>query len=264
MSARKAQLAGLAAILALTTTAGCGLATDPGDTPAPTSTTPLDPKLKLIDAVPDEKDAAYQFAVTGGDLPTTGVLDAPHQAALIKIDQHQTNPDFNLAITTLMVGKQTWVKMAITPRPAGLPKLPKSWQLLDAAKVKDKSGIGYDGSTDLGYAQLLVQKATGIKETSPGHFAGATDLTQSTEADIVDAKTLAKLGDKAKAVPFTATIDAKGNLTSLIAKIPAAPGIKAKTYSIKYFGFGATADLAAPAAGEQQQAASVIYQMLGS
>jgi len=263
MSARKAQLAGLAAILALTTT-GCGLAADKSDTPAaaPTSTTPLDPKIKLIDAVPDEKDAAYRFAVTGGDLPTTGVLDAPHQGALIKIDQHQTDPDFNLAMTTLMIGKQTWVKMAITPSLAGLPKIPKNWQRLDAAKVKDKTLIGYDGSTDPGYAQLLVQKATGIKETSPGHFAGATDLTRSTDAEIVDAKTLEKLGAKAKAVPFTATIDAKGNLTSLIAEIPAAGGVKAKTYTVKYSGFGTTAALAAPAAGEQQKAASVIYQML--
>ena len=125
MSARKAQLAGLAAILALTT-AGCGLATDKSDEPpaaTPTSSTPLDPKLKLIDAVPDEQDAAYRFAVTGGDLPTTGVLDAPHQSALVKIDQHQTNPDFTLVMTTLMVDKQTWVKMAITPSVLGLPKM---------------------------------------------------------------------------------------------------------------------------------------------
>jgi len=119
-----------------------------------------------------------------------------------------------------------------------------------------------DGSLDPGYAQLLVQKATAVKETSPGHFAGATDLTQATDAEIVDAKTLAKLGAKAKTVPFTATIDAQGNLTSLIAKIPAAGGVTAKTYSIKYDGFGATPAVAAPAPGEQQKATSVIYQML--
>ena len=45
------------------------------------------------------------------------------------------------------------------------------------AKVKDSGLIGYDGSTDPGYAQLLVQKATGVKKTSPGHFAGTIDLT---------------------------------------------------------------------------------------
>jgi hypothetical protein len=265
MSARKAQLAGLAAILALTT-AGCGLASDRnGDTPAaaPASTTPLDPKLKLIDAVPDERDAAYRFDVAGAETPTSGVLDAPHKAALIKIVQHETGVGFSLTMTTLMVDKQTWLKMAFTPAGlAGLPKVPKNWQLLDAAKVKDKSMIGYDGSTDPGYAQLLVQKATGVKETSPGHFTGTTDLTQATEAEIVDAPTLAKLGAKAKAVPFTASIDAKGNLTSLIAKIPAAGGVKARTYSVEYDGFGTTAALAAPAAGEQQKATSVVYQLM--
>jgi hypothetical protein len=265
MSARKAQLAGLAAILALTT-AGCGLATDTsGDTPAaaPTSTKPLDPQLALIDAVPGEKDGAYHFVVTGGDLPSSGVLDASHQSALIKIAQHQTNPDFDLAMTTLMVGKQTWVKMAITPALPGLPKIPKNWQLIDGAKLKVQNmPIGYDGSTDPGYAQLLVQKSTGVKETSPGHYAGTTDLTQAADAEILDAKTLKKLGAKAKSVPFTATVDAAGNLTGLTAKIPAAAGVKARTYTIKYDGFGSTATPAAPAAGEQQKAAGVIYQML--
>jgi hypothetical protein len=273
MSARKAQLAGLAAILALTTTAGCRPATSAGhDTAtaapstapstAPASAAPPDPRLKLIDAVPDEGDAAYHFTVTGGDLPMTGVLDAPHRAALVKIDQHQTNPDFDLAMTLLVIGRRTWVKVAISPSPPGFPKLPKKWQLLDAAKVKDKSMIGYDSSADPGYAQLLVQKAAGVKETSPGQFAGAIDLTRTTDAEIVDAKTLKKLGAKAKAVPFTATTDAKGNLTSLIVKVPAAAGVKAKTYAVKYDGFGTTPAVAAPAAGEQQKAASVIYQML--
>jgi hypothetical protein len=265
MSARKAQLAGLAAILALTT-AGCGLAKDTsGDTPAavPTSTKPLDPQLALIDAVPGEKDGAYHFEVTGGDLPSSGVLDAPHQSALVKIEQHETNPDFTLAMSTLMVGKQTWVKMAITPSLPGLPKIPKNWQLIDGSKIKSKDlPIGYDGSTDPGYAELLVQKSTGVKETGPGQYAGATDLTQAGDAEILDAKTLKKLGAKAKSVPFTATVDGAGNLTSLIAKIPATAGVKARTYSIKYGGFGSTATPAAPAAGEQQKAASVIYEML--
>jgi hypothetical protein len=265
MNARKAQLAGLAAILALTT-AGCGLATDASDTPAaaPTSTKPLDPKLKLIDAVPGEQDGAYQFEVTGSETPASGVLDAPHRATLLKIVQHETaGPTFTLTMTTLVVDKQTWIKMAFTPADLrGLPKVPKSWQLLDAAKVKEKGLVGYDGSLDPGYTQLLVQKATAVKETSPGHFSGTTDLTQSTDAEIVDEKTLAKLGAKAKAVPFTATIDAKGNLTSLIAQIPAAGGVKARTYSVKYAGFGTTATLAAPAAGDQQKATSVVYQML--
>lgn len=266
MSARKAQLAGLAAILALTTTAGCGLATDSsGDPPAaaPTSTKPLDPQLVLIDAVPGEKDGAYHFEVTGGDLPSSGVLDAPHQSALVKIEQHQTNPDFDLAMATLMVGKQTWVKMAITPSLPGLPKIPKNWQLIDGSKIKSQDlPIGYDGSTDPGYAQLLVQKSAGVKETGAGHYAGTTDLTRSADAEILDAKTLKKLGAKAKSVPFTATVDSAGNLTSLIAKIPAAAGVKARTYTIKYDGFGSTATPVAPAAGEQQKAASVIYQML--
>jgi hypothetical protein len=266
MTARKAQLAGLAAILTLSTTAGCGALSDVSDdTPsaAPTSTAPLDPQIVLVDAVPGDDDGAYHFDVKGAETPTSGVLDAAHKAVEIKVVQKETDVPFTLTMTTRMIGDRTWVKMAFTPASVpGLPKVPKSWQLLDAAKVKDKSIVGYDGSTDPGYAQLLVQKASGIKQSSPGHFTGTTDLTQSTEAEIVDQKTLKALGAKAKKVPFTAVVDAQGNLTSLIAKIPAAGQAKAKTYAVTYSGFGQTATPAAPAAGEQQKAASVIYEMM--
>jgi hypothetical protein len=266
MTARKAQLAGLAAILALSTTAGCGSLTGVSDdTPAaaPTSTTPLDPQIALVDAVPDDDDGAYHFDVKGAETPTSGVLDASHKAVELKVVQKEEGVPFTLTMTTRMVADKTWVKLAFTPASVpGLPKVPKNWQLLDAGKIKDKSMIGYDGSTDPGYARLLVQKASGIKQTSPGHFTGTTDLTRSTEAEIVDAKTLKALGEKAKKVPFEAVVDGQGNLTSLVAKIPAAGKAKAKTYSVTYTGFGRTATPTAPAAGEQQKAASVIYEML--
>lgn len=265
MTARKAQLAGLAAILAISTAAGCGAKADvDGDTPAaPASAKPLDPQLVLVDAVPGDDEGAYHFDVKGAEVPTSGVLDASHKAAEIKAVQHETDPAFTLTMTTRMIGDKTWVKVAISPASLpGLPKIPKSWQLLDASKIKDKSMIGYDGSTDPGYALLLVQKAAGVKQTSPGHFTGTTDLTQSTEAEIVDQKTLKALGAKAKKVPFEAVVGADGNLTSLVAKIPASGKVKAKTYSVTYGGFGKTATPAAPPAGEQQKATGVIYEML--
>jgi hypothetical protein len=108
----------------------------------------------------------------------------------------------------------------------------------------------------------FLSAGVGGAASPAGELARAIDLTRTTDAEIVDAKTLKKLGAKAKAVPFTATTDAKGNLTSLIVKVPAAAGVKAKTYAVKYDGFGTTPAVAAPAAGEQQKAASVIYQML--
>lgn len=260
MTSRKAQLA--AAILIIST-AGCGGLADNKTAATPIPSTSLDPQAALIDAVPDENDGAYHFEVRGAEVPTSGVLDAPHKAVDVKITQHEKDPDFTLTMTTRMVGEKTWVKIAITPADLpGVPTIPKSWQLLDPAKIKDKSIIGYDGSLDPGYAKLLVQKASGIKQTSPGHFAGTTDLTRSTEAEILDQKTLEALGAKAEQVPFVAVVDAGGNLTSLVATIPAAGRAKARTYSVKYDGFGRTATPVAPAAGEQQKAKSVIYEML--
>jgi hypothetical protein len=265
MTARKAQLAGLAAILALSTT-GCGIVTaDDGDTPtaATTSSAPAEPRDVLLDAIPGDQASAYHFDVKGSEVPMSGVLDASKKAVEIKVVQTEPDAGFTLAMTTRMIGEKTWVKFVIKPaNMPGLPKIPKNWQLLDPAKLQDKSIVGYDGSTDPGYVWALVNDAAAVKQTSPGHFTGSADLTKTTQAEIVEEKTLTAMGAKAKAVPFEAVVDAGGHLTSFVAKIPAAGGHKATTYSVKYSGYGKTATPAAPAAGEQQKATSVIYEML--
>jgi hypothetical protein len=220
MTARKAQLAVLTAILATSVT-GCGIATgDSGDVAADkASSAPADPRDVLLAAVPDEKVGAFAFAVKGGVTPTSGVLDSPKKAVEIKIEQAEPDVGFTMTMTTRMIGEKSWIKVAFTPATVpGLPKLPKKWLLLDPAKVNDKDMIGYDGSTDPGYATELVDHGAGIKETSPGHFAGTTDLTKSTDAEIVDEKTLTALGAKAKTVPFSAVVDGQGHLTTLTLK----------------------------------------------
>jgi hypothetical protein len=223
------------------------------------------PRDTLLTAVPDTKVGAYKFDIKGGSTPMSGVLDAPKKTIELKVVQKEPDVGLTLTMTSLVVDKKGWMKIVFTPANLpGLPKLPKKWVLLDPAKVKnpDDSPLEYGDETDPGYVAQLVQNSAGLAETSPGHFAGTTDLTQVKDAEIVDDKTLTALGEKAKTLPFTAVVDAEGHLTSAAVKVPAAGKSKATTYQVTYSGYGKTATPQVPAADAQTPAPPAVYELL--
>jgi hypothetical protein len=257
MTASKAHFAGIAALLTLSLT-GCGVASD-----VAASVAPAEPRDVLLEAVPDEEVAAYHFDVKGGVTPMSGVQDATKHAVQVKFVQSEPDAGLTMTMSFLVIDKKAWTKISFTPASIpGLPKLPKKWMLLDNSKIKNKDFLKITEETDPGYTANLVDAAAGLTETSPGHYSGTTDLTRSTEADIVDEATLTALGDHAKTVPFEAVVDADGHLTGVTVKIPAAGKTKAQTYAVSYTGFGKTTSPAAPAAGEQQKAVSDVYELL--
>jgi hypothetical protein len=169
-----------------------------------------------------------------------------------------------LKMSFLLADSKTWLKMAFSGSGAkGLPAIPKTWMLIDPAKVGKDTDFPteFDGS-EPGHAAVIADGATDVKETSPGHFTGVTDISGTADGDITDADTLKALGDKAKTVPFEATTDTEGRLTSLLVKIPATAKTKAKQFQAKYSGYGTTKSPVAPAASEQQKAPAVVYEIL--
>jgi hypothetical protein len=136
---------------------------------------------------------------------------------------------------------------------------------IDPAKIKgDDVPVGYDNETDPGDAGAVLRAIVDVRQTSAGRFAGTTDLTRQGEADIVDPARLRALGEKAKAVPFEATVDGQGRLTSAVVRIPAAGKTKAGKYTIAYTGYGNTPTPVAPAADEQQEATKAAYELLNA
>jgi hypothetical protein len=250
--------------LALGVAAGCGLTGEPAAEKSPTVSVAT-PREALLQAVPDEKAPAYRFDIKGGVTPMSGVLDAPRKAVALKIVEREPDVGFTLTMNALIVDQRGWIKLNFKPANLpGLPKLPKKWLLLDPGRLSDQksSPLQYGDETDPGYTSLLVQSAADLRETAKGRYAGTVDLTQATQAEIVDDKTLTALGAKAKAVPFTAAVDADGRLTSAVLKIPAAGTSKASTYQVTYSGFGSTATPAVPAPGEQTKATAPVYDLL--
>jgi hypothetical protein len=262
MNTRTARLAGLSALLAVTVavSAGCGLADAETKSAPPTPPTAEDLLLKSL---PDFTSGSFRFAVKGGELPAKGVLDAAKHSYQVDITQTDKELGFTMIMNILVVEKQTWIKIAFqgTEGLTGFPKLPKKWMLVDPAKVKDEDlPFAYDQETDPGDTGAILRAMVDAQQTAPGTFTGTTDLTQQGQAEIVDAKLLAALGEKAKAVPFEARTDAQGRLSRMLVRIPAAGKTKASTYEVTYADYGSAPTPAEPA--QQQKAPAVVYEML--
>jgi hypothetical protein len=266
MTARLARL-GAALAVSAATVAGCGgLSTTPQADPK-SSPSPKAPKDVLLAAVPDEKTGPYHITVKNVDGTLTGMVDAARKTVSVGTLAKEPDAGFTLDMKFLIIDQKCWVKIKFIPSTIpGLPRLPQKWMLLDPSKIKDKanSPLAYGDESDPGYTHEVLENAVQVKQTATGKFSGITDLTLTGVEDIVDDATLKALGDKAKTVPFTAAVDAKGRLTRLAVQIPAAGKTKAHTYAAAYDGYDSTVTPTAPAAGEQQKAVPAVYDMFNS
>jgi hypothetical protein len=245
---------------------GCGVA-GTGQDAAPTATKSLEPRDALLESLPDASTGGFRFTVEDGETPTAGEIDASKQSYRVGFRYREPNAGFTLHSDYLVVKKQSWIKIKFTGTKGltGLPKLPKKWMLLDPAKVKSADvPLAYKNETDPGEAGAVLRAIVAVEQTGAGHYAGTTDLTQQGQAEIVDAARLRALGAKAKAVPFEATVDSQGRLTSTVVRIPAAGRTKATEYEITYTGYGSTPAPAEPSADEQQPATRNAYELVNA
>ncbi len=268
MNVSEVRRAGLSVLLAVgvAIAGGCGVV-DAGKDAAPASAKPLEPRDALLASLPDASTGSFRFKVEDGETPSAGEIDAGRRSYRVGFRYREPGAGFTLHSDYLVIEKQVWIKIRFTGTEGltGLPKLPKKWMLIDPAKIKDDDvPVGYDNETDPGEAGAVLRAVVAVERTSDGRFAGTTDLTQQGDAAIVDAGRLKALGEKAKAVPFEATVDDQGRLTSTIVRIPAAGKTKATRYAITYAGYGATPTPAAPAADEQQPATKAAYELLNA
>lgn len=273
MSARgqRSRFWGVGALLAICVAAGgcggdSGRTTDGTPSVAGSSAAAAAPRDVLQASIPDKSSAAFQFKIDTGDMPITGVVDPARRSYLFEARQADRELDFTMSLKVLVVDNRSWLKVAFSGADAvRLPKLPKAWMVLDAAKLKEPDfPARFDGEVDMGNAAVIVSSIVDVRQTAPGRFAGRIDLTREPEAEFAEAKVITALGEQAKAVPFTAAVDAQGRLTSAVITIPAVGKAKATRYAVTYGGYGSARVPAAPATGAQRKAPSFAYELLNS
>ncbi|RKN44263.1 hypothetical protein [Micromonospora endolithica] len=263
---RRAATGATAVLAATTLLAGCsGGGAEDSSGPSPSSSPSADPKAALLASVPDDKDPAFRFGGTDEEgAAISGLVDPAAKGTELSVTQKNTDPEFTMKLSFRVIEERSWMKVAFVGADelAAQLKLPKKWMELDESKIKDPAGVpGYEGP-DPGNAGVIIENASGVTQQPDGSYAGTVDVTA--DPDMKEALEVdeAALGDKARAIPFTATIGPDGNLATLALKIPAAGKKKAVTYSVKYYDFGTAPKLAAPAGSEAQAAPATAYEML--
>lgn len=264
---RRGAVALTAFVAVAATVGGCGLADkvgSVGSSPDPSATPSKSPKEMLLVSVPDDDKGPVRFSGKDATSNIAGSVDPATRAILMNTSIKDSEHGFTMNIAFLIVDQQSWVKISFKAAKGvgDLPLLPNKWLKLDPAKLKDGSSTTHYDGADQGNAGHLLEAATTVEDKGSGAYTGIIDLTDGTAAQVLDADQMKALGAAAKAVPFRAQLGADHNLASLTLDVPAAGKAKAFQYVVKYSDYGTAPKLAAPTAGEAQNAPAVVYDML--
>lgn len=240
MLKKRLSVAGAAVLAAATLAlAGCGDASQPdaSDTPPSSSAPEVSAKEAFTNAAKKLNDTSSKADMSMDGLVTMkGTTLTDPAGKKVHATNEVTAAGSNIKTEIISVNSEVWVKMS------GVPGLPTKWMHVAADKVKPGSSLDLtkDSSTKVDSAVVTVERdgATGFK--------GTLDMSKTGTAS---EDMLKQLGEKAKAVPFTATVDGQGRLASVVIDLTAvAPGTGKLTTT--YSGFGDPVTVTPPAAAD--------------
>jgi hypothetical protein len=282
MKFARGKLAGivLAAALGASLTA-CGTSSDAGDAPA--AQPPADPKAALVASTSGLKAGDYAFTSETPADKANGVVHSPSKSANLKTyfeeDGAKGSVEFRFVDTDRYVKfdmdtKELKAQLdsvdASDPEMAEMVKgvkdmidvfSGKKWQHVDLTKIKEPGDFGMDQKNpDLTGASGLISgvlTAQGDART----VTGTLDATKADESNSpFDGEQLKAIGDAAKSLPYTATLDDQGRLTKLSFEAPKAGETPAGTWSVAISGYGEQTAQAKPDKAEEMSAEG--YEML--
>lgn len=230
------------AVLATATLALTGCAdktnTDANDNQQPASSAPaVSAKEAFTNAVKKLSETSSKSDTSMEGIATvkgTALTDPVGKKAHVTSDVNAMG--ISVKTEMISINSEVWVKMS------GVPGLPDKWMHVAADKIK--AGSSLDLSKD--NSAKLASSVGDVERDGATGFKGTLDLSK---AGTVNEDMIKQLGDKAKAVPFTATVDAQGHLTTIVMDISAvAPGVGKVTTT--YSGFGDPVTVTPPAAAD--------------
>lgn len=223
------------------TIAGCNAQQDPtgSATTAPATSAPAqDPKEAFVEAVNKLNDQSVKAdVVLDGLVKMTGThqLDPTAKKATSTLDVSVGSIQIKLSL--LASGTDIWAKLA------GIPGLDGTkWLHTTTEKVKDGSLLDVSKDSPEAWADAVVD----VERDGANGYKGTIDVTK---VKSLPEEVAQELDDKATAVPFTATVDDQGRLTSMainMNNISLGMGVMKTTYSA----FGEPVTVTPPAAAD--------------
>lgn len=259
----KAAVIGLVTAASLALATGCNNKSDTtaggSPSPSPSPTKSATPTEAFTNAAALLRGTPYKFSLKGSD-GTSYEGSADPLAGLVVAKLSVSYQGFKVPVDAQLSPNDYYLKV-----PAGLP-IPgldtSKWLHVDPTKVTSIEAVAFGGPTDPTGLKGLVA-ALGTAESTDGKLIkGTFDFTKGTWGPIANANVVKALGDKAKSVPFEATIGEKNRLATLKVTVPAAGSAKEQVVNITYSDFGTQVKFAAPKADETAEAPDLVYSLL--
>ncbi len=244
--------------------AGCGTASNTGTPAGPgASASPsraaLPPKDAVLASTTVLTQTTYRYTLSSDGLTGTGLADPTAKKTSLSAKGGQG--DESVTMDFVLIGDDLWLKMDFGGKNSTLG-VPKQFMHLDRAKLKGKGAPGFiTDSGDPGESQKLFAGLVDAQRVDDRHYKLTLDLTRAT-ASTVDKELLDKLGDKAKAVPGTATLDDQGRLVETTVDLSAVDPKAA--IKITYTDFGAPVTINKPAKSDTVEAPNSVYEIFST
>jgi hypothetical protein len=262
VNSRRLAVGGLAVLASATfALAGCSATSSTGgggasaSAPAP-SPTPAAPKQVLQASVKPLTQTTYKYTVSSSGL--TGQGSADPVGKKISLSMGGTQSGINVKMDFLLIGSDLYAKLDFGGKNSML-SIPTKWMHLDQSKLSKDASLGFDPAAgDPTETSALFEGLVDAQRVDATHYTATFDLTKAS-GSAVSADTLKKLGDKAKSVPGTVTLDEQGRITSLTIDLSSVdPNLSIKN---TFSDYGAPVSLSAPAAADTVEAPDAVYKI---
>ncbi|MFI5915994.1 hypothetical protein [Dactylosporangium sp. NPDC051541] len=257
------------AMITATAIAGCGDESDTMDNNASVPTVSAAPTVvqdaakKLTAAA--EKTATTTFRYRAADPSAGGTIEgdtdpkAPASTATMTIDLDAEN---KLTFQSIAAGGAFYLKISGLPSTGGTD-LSKYWLKADPAKITGSLGL-LDAKDPIDVKAILNQ-ASNVKSDDGALYTGTLDLsTTTTDGLLFDTDAAKQLGDKAKSVPFSASVNPDGYVSGVRISVPAYGTEAASESSVTLLGFGSPVDATAPTGTQVMNMPEQMYTVLNA
>jgi hypothetical protein len=262
VTTRRLAIAGLVALLTLTTGAGACDGYAPGDDDS-AGTTRTATQI-LTDAAAKAKGQSYKFTLAYGALLTgDGARSADGATGTVNLTISDQASGVTLKVGALLIGATVYLKMDFGPLGSGIPGLDQlgdRWMRVDAAKVST-ANLGLSTGADTSAADSIVKGVVSAERVSDTEISGTIDLTKSTPPG-VSADDLQALPAANRIVPFTATLDGEGRFAKIVIRMPAVAEFPASDLMTTFADYGTAVAITRPPAADVVPAPDMIYQFL--
>ena len=215
MKIRRLAIAGVAVFAAAGLMAGCaskngtGASASPSAKPSPT----VAGKAALLASTKSLATSSYNFTIKSARVDGTGAADPTNKMA--KATATVGMNGMSLKVDFIQVGSDLYAKLDLGPLGSQLGIQTDKYYHADATELGDSTNLPFGTTGQPVDASGLLAGLNDVQSTDGKHFTGTIDATKMTGDFAPNSDALKNAGDKAKSIPFTATLDDQGRLTDL-------------------------------------------------